>query len=456
MNKVQRKFRYKHLLNLSSNFVIVLAESIAFAYSWLHHYSIVLNNPYFNQGNIVMVAFYMLLMYFITLSLHGYRISYQRTIDLIVTHIIAIVLTNIMAFMLISLIARGIVFPTSLYKVAGAQIAFVVPWLIFVRQVYQSLYPPRELLLIYGDKVPVDLMDKFKSRTDKFKITGSIKYSTYDKRLYKEIDKHLAVVLDDIPAQERNDILKYCYSKNIRTYVTPKISDIIMDAAEKEYLFDTPLYLARNYGISISQNAIKRLMDIVISVTLLLLASPFMLVIALAVKLYDGGPVFYSQERLTINHTTFMMHKFRSMKIDSEAKGAQLAKKNDDRITPVGKVIRRLHVDELPQLFSVLKGEMAFVGPRPERESIHEEYKQDIPEFDFRLKVKAGLTGFAQVYGKYNTTPYDKLKLDLTYIENYSYYLDIQIILMTVRILFQKDNSEGIDEGQRTAKKQKR
>ncbi len=141
------------------------------------------------------------------------------------------------------------------------------------------------------------------------------------------------------------------------------------------------------------------------------------------------------------------------MRMDSEREGAQLAKKDDDRITPVGRIIRRTHFDELPQIFNILKGEMSFVGPRPEREIIASEYERIIPEFSFRLKVKAGLTGYAQVYGKYNTTPYDKLKLDLTYIETYSFWLDLKLMLMTFKIIFQKENTEGIDKGQVTAVK---
>jgi len=139
------------------------------------------------------------------------------------------------------------------------------------------------------------------------------------------------------------------------------------------------------------------------------------------------------------------------MRMDYEREGAQLARKDDDRITPVGRIIRRTHFDELPQIFNILKGEMSFVGPRPEREIIAKEYEMVIPEFSFRLKVKAGLTGYAQIYGKYNTTPYDKLKLDLTYIENYSFWLDIKLMLMTFKIIFQKENTEGIDKKQKTA-----
>ena len=201
-------------------------------------------------------------------------------------------------------------------------------------------------------------------------------------------------------------------------------------------------------GLTAEQMLIKRIVDIVISLIGIVVSSPIMLVCAIAVKLYDGGPVFYRQERLTYKGKTFRIFKFRSMCVDSEKHGARLASKHDSRITPVGKVLRNLHFDELPQLFNILIGDMSVVGPRPERKAILKEYQKEIPEFYYRLKVKAGLTGYAQVYGKYNTTPYDKLKLDLFYIENYSLLLDFKLMLMTFKILFQKETSEGVNDAQ--------
>ena len=177
------------------------------------------------------------------------------------------------------------------------------------------------------------------------------------------------------------------------------------------------------------------------------------LIVAIADMIWDRGPIFYTQERLTQNGKTFRILKFRSMKVDSETDGARLAAKDDDRITKIGKVLRATHLDELPQVFNILMGQMSVVGPRPERPEIAAQYEEEIPEFRFRLKVKAGLTGYAQVYGKYNTTPYDKLKLDLFYIENYSFLLDIKLIFMTVKIFFQKEVSEGVDDKQVNALK---
>ena len=218
-------------------------------------------------------------------------------------------------------------------------------------------------------------------------------------------------------------------------------------------MFDTPLLMCRNQGISMEQRAAKRLLDIVVSGLGIIVSSPIMLIIAIAVKAYDGGPVFYLQDRLTYRGKEFRIRKFRSMCVDSEKNGARLASKHDSRITPVGHVLRNLHLDELPQLFNVFAGDMSLVGPRPERDMIMQEYEQEIPEFHYRLKVKAGLTGYAQVYGKYNTTPYDKLKLDLFYIENYSFLLDIKLLFMTVKIFFQKEVSEGVDDDQKNALK---
>jgi lipopolysaccharide/colanic/teichoic acid biosynthesis glycosyltransferase len=200
-----------------------------------------------------------------------------------------------------------------------------------------------------------------------------------------------------------------------------------------------------------NQILIKRLMDIVLSIIGIVITSPFMLVIALLIKLYDRGPVFYRQVRLTKDGKRFRIIKFRSMCVNSEKDGARLMAKGDKRVTPVGRVLRNIHFDELPQLFNILKGDMSIVGPRPERPEIFTRYEEEIPEFCFRLKVKAGLTGYAQVYGKYNTTPYDKLKLDMIYIENFSLLMDLKLILMTVKILFQKENAEGVDKEQKTA-----
>ena len=316
------------------------------------------------------------------------------------------------------------------------------------------LFPPRELLVIYGEYPFQPICNKIESRKDKFLIGGSMNVSAGWEALQKEIDKFKdgGVVISDVHSEMRNRILKYCYAKEIRVYITPKVSDILLRNAEPLHMFDTPLMLVRGSGLTIGQKFFKRLTDIVISLIMIVIASPFMLVAAILIKSYDHGPVLFKQKRLTEGRKEFYVYKFRSMIVDAEKDGvARLASANDSRITPVGKFIRATRMDELPQLFNILKGDMSIVGPRPERPEIAEEYEKEIPEFAYRLKVKAGLTGYAQIYGKYNTTAYDKLKLDLMYIEGYHILIDFKLILTTIKIIFMKESTEGVEEGQVTA-----
>ena len=312
---------------------------------------------------------------------------------------------------------------------------------------YRKLFPPLKLIEIYGEKAE-NLLYKFIGRPDKYIIAKSITFSDIAS-IAEEIDNFDAVLINDLPANQKNRILKLCFEKDKRVYFTPKLSDILVKGAEELNLFDTPLYLRRNNGIPIWKLAVKRFFDIVLSVFTLVVLSPVLLIVALAIKHEDGGPVFYKQERCTIGGKKFMILKFRSMIVDAEKDGRpHPVTEDDDRITKVGKVIRACRIDELPQLINILKGDMSIVGPRPERVEHVERYKAMIPEFAFREKMKGGLTGYAQVYGKYNTTALDKLKLDLMYITNYSLLLDVQIIFETVKILFQKESTEGFSEAQ--------
>ena len=326
-------------------------------------------------------------------------------------------------------------------------------WIWGTRYIYSKLYGARRLLVIYGDRDPGDVIHKMNTRKDKYDISGKVHICEGEEKIHAMMEKYEGVIIWDLPSQIRNRYLKYCFSHSIRCYMSPKISDIILLGTDRIHLFDTPLLMCRNQGLSMEQRAFKRVLDIIISGLGIIVSSPIMLIIAIAVKAYDGGPVFYLQDRLTYKGKEFRIRKFRSMCVDSEKNGARLASKHDSRITPVGHILRNLHLDELPQLFNVFMGDMSLVGPRPERDVIMQEYEKEIPEFHYRLKVKAGLTGYAQVYGKYNTTPYDKLKLDLFYIENYSFLLDIKLLFMTVKIFFQKEVSEGVDDDQKNALK---
>ncbi len=431
--------------------LVVFAQSALFAVVWYSYYRGLIFEPFWNKGNWVLIAMYALLLILFSRLFGGLRVGYLKRMDDIYSLTLAGICTDIVIYLQITLINRWFLSPVPLLIMTLVQFLVIVVWTFGSRYLFNHLYGARRMLVVYGDRKPDQLILKMEARKDKYNISGQIHISAGEKEIYRMMREYEAVIIWDLPSQIRNRYLKYCFAHSIRCYITPKISDVILTGTDRIHLFDTPLLVARNIGLNAEQLAFKRVMDIVISIISVIISSPIMLVCAAAVKAYDKGPVFYRQERLTQNGKTFRIFKFRSMRVDSESSGARLASKHDSRITPVGKVLRNLHFDELPQLFNVLAGDMSLVGPRPERKELMREYQREIPEFYYRLKVKAGLTGYAQVYGKYNTTPYDKLKLDLFYIENYSVMLDIKLMFMTFRILFQKETSEGVDDRQANA-----
>ncbi|MBQ5904657.1 MAG: sugar transferase [Clostridia bacterium] len=274
--------------------------------------------------------------------------------------------------------------------------------------------------------------------------------------LFESLKTVDAIFLCGVPSDYRNEVVKFCIANDKVAYVKPKISDTIIRGGKTIQLLNIPVYRCkRKDNSSLIYQCVKRALDIILSLIAIIISSPFMLGTAIAIKAYDRGPALYKQVRLTKNGKEFKVLKFRSMIQDAEKDGvARLAKDGDDRITPVGKFIRMTRLDELPQLFNILKGDMSFVGPRPERPEIAKQYENDMPEFALRLQVKAGLTGYAQVYGKYNTPPYDKVQMDLMYIANQSLFEDLRLMLMTFKIVFIPSSTEGVDSTQTTAKRQ--
>lgn len=450
---MKTKERTKRAVMFWIKILLVLVQTGLYAWLWYTSLKELAQIKYWNRGNWAVVGLYFVLTVVFSKAFGGYKVGYLRNWDVIYPQIFAVLVTNGITYIQLCLIGNWKLGEniTPILILTGLDLALVTVWVLLMRWIYANLFPPHQMLLIHGDISPDAIMHKLSTRQDKFHIKETIHINHGIDAVLDKIDEHEVVLIGDIPAHERNIFLKYCFARSIRCYCVPKISDIMITSAANIEMFDSPLLLFRNCGLTTRQMVLKRLMDVLISIVGIILSSPIMLICAAAIKLYDRGPVFYRQERLTEGGEPFAILKFRSMIVDSEKHGARLAAKHDSRITPVGRVLRRLHFDELPQLFNILKGEMSLVGPRPEREEIYEEYEKYIPQFRYRLKMKAGLTGYAQVYGNYQTVPYDKLKLDLTYIEKYSILLDIKLMFMTVKILFQKEKSEGVDDSMTTA-----
>ena len=450
-----RREKYKRLIMFLASVLVIGLQTLNFAYVWFTQYNFrsVIGSTYWRRGHWALFALYALIVFIVSRLFGALKVGYMRMLDVIISQILSVICTNIIAYIQLALIGRWRFMDNGVPMVylTLVNLAVVLFWAAAVRWMYVNIYPPRQMILVYDSRNPEKLLKNISSRADKYVISEAVYLGRGMDYIKERILQYQGVMIGDMPSHERNLLVKYCFEKNIRCYCSPKISDIMIMSSEKMHMFDTPLLLFRNRGLTVEQQAFKRMFDIICSMLMLVILSPVMLIISLLVKGYDGGPIFYKQERLTQDGKVFLVYKFRSMRVDSEKAGARLAMKNDDRITPVGRVLRNIHFDELPQLLNILKGDMSLVGPRPERPEIAAEYEKEIPEFSYRLKVKAGLTGYAQVYGKYNTTPYDKLKLDLTYIENYSFFLDLQLIATTVKILFQKENTEGVEQWQVTA-----
>ena len=305
----------------------------------------------------------------------------------------------------------------------------------------------KQALYVYGDRENwARTVKENNSRNGYFHISKAVSYKEGISFIEKILPKYQALFLGVLPDKERNLLLKAGISKDRECYLVPGIADIYLQNSRVIRLHDKVLFSSGRGFLTREQERVKRAEDILFALLLLIPSLPLMALISLCIKAEDGGPVFYRQERVTQYGRSFSMLKFRSMVQEAEKDGPQLAAKHDARITRTGKILRNLHLDELPQLFNVLAGQMSMVGPRPERREFIEDYSRIIPEFRERLRVKGGLTGYAQIYGKYSTGPEDKLKYDLIYIYNYSLRLDIRLLFLTVRIFFQKENAQGVEE----------
>ena len=442
----------KPVFRLISASIMAMIAVVSFAFVWQKYIRDHNNTGHLlGYGNIGMA----LIIYYVLFVLsgswfHAFKIGVERRAKLVAGVVFAVWATDIIEVFISIAITGNFRFVWDFawrYFFLAIGQSFVLSVLVLASvTIFWSVYPPIKVIEITGSRTK-KLHDKLNGLRNKYQIIKRLDCQVLTSDLMAEIEKAEAVLVNDIPASFENDIIKLCFELNKRVYVTPKISDIIMKSSENLNVVDTPIFLCRNQIMTPFQETVKRILDIIFSLLAVIVFSPILLITAIAIKLEDRGPVFFKQERVTKGDRRFMILKFRSMIVDAEKDGRpHPAGEKDDRITKVGRVIRACRVDELPQLINILKGDMSIVGPRPERVEHVEKYSSEIPEFKYRHKVKGGLTGYAQVYGKYNTTALDKLKLDLLYITNYSLILDIQILFETLKILFIKDSTEGFDE----------
>ena len=400
------------------------------------------------KGNLFVTGIYFFIYIIFVFIFDCFNIDDNKLGNSIFSYFLVLFFTNIFIYFIIIIptYARGFVKIMPLVRAGIYQYINIVFFVIILNYILKKFFPPNKMLLISDKEYLDELYLKINERKDIFNVTKKIDTSIDLNEIYSICKDYKNVIIGDISSNIRNDILKYCFSNSIITYVLPKLSDIILKNSKELYVIDSPIIVSNNFGIDAFNSFFKRIFDIIFSIISIVILSPIFIIVSLLIKIEDGGDILFIQKRVTIDNKIFDIYKFRSMKMDNNQNKVIPTIDNDDRITKIGKFIRKFHIDELPQLFNCLKGDMSIVGPRPERIEHVRMYTDKIIEFKYRSKVRAGITGLAQIYGRYNTTAYDKLKLDLIYISNYSILFDIELILKTLKVLVMKENTEGFDE----------
>lgn len=445
------KFRHNLLLRMVKILNVILI-TIPFIMCWALYYSSRINFPYYRTGNILIIFLFMVLYMVFGRLYDAFVINLSRISEIVYSQFLAVSFTDLMMYIIICLLSSKLANLWPGIACLFGQIIVSWFWAFWSHKWYFRTFKPIPTIIVYENKKSLKELNSSIVLLKRFNIIKTIKADDCldDFSFLNDIG---AIFLCGNKSSKRNVILKECIKRDIDIFICPGISDIILSGAYPIHAFPFPVLKTSRYMPQPEYVFFKRLFDIILSAFLLIITLPISLIVAIAIKAYDGGPCFYKQTRLTKDGKEFGILKFRSMIVDAEKDGvARLSSgNNDSRITPIGRFIRACRMDELPQLLNILKGDMTFVGPRAERPELTEKYSEKIPEFKLRLQAKAGLTGYAQVYGKYNTEPYEKLQMDLMYIVHPSLIEDLKIILATVKILFMKDSTEGIQEGQTTA-----
>ena len=398
------------------------------------------------MSTFVIIGILMLIVY------GNFRIGQEKSKQIIFSMMLAVLITDIITYLQLMIMNTN---PDNNIQFKFEHldlfvIVFIIQMIIITvfsyngNNIYFRLFNPRKTLIIF-DRDDASL-SKITRVMNQFKLQYKIEnvVNSYDDYAFELIQESDYVILLDMDENRRNEFAEFCYAFDKSFAYEASLPTVVSMSGSHVVYDDKSMVNVELGGLSIEERILKRFMDIIMASFGLLLTLPILILVALFIKLDDGGPIFFRQKRFTKDGKIFKVIKFRSMKQNVENYSAT---ENDDRITRMGHILRKTRLDELPQLFNVLAGDMSVVGPRPEMIENVEKYEQELPEFRYRLKVKGGVTGIAQIEGKYNTSPMDKLLMDLVYIENYSIWNDIKLVLRTLIVVFKSDSTEGFEEG---------
>lgn len=405
------------------------------------------------KGSGVLLLLYGTILYFTCRIYNSFLFGRARVQEIILSWILCLFITNTIEYFQLGLRVFHLLPVGGFLAIFAVQVIFVIPLTYFINKLYFYLNPADKAIIIFGREKKARAYCKILQQHHRhFEIKNTLSQDEPQEKLLRHIDESESVFFLDVDERIREYLLSYCFRHNKRIYILPTFAGVLLNTAEVLWISHTPMFLPKSPQLDWGTRFIKRGMDILFSAAALLLLSWLMVIVGVVIRLFDRYPAIYKQTRVTRGGKIFTLYKFRSMRIDAEDDGIpRLASKNDDRVTTVGRFIRRTRIDELPQLFNVLLGSMSLVGPRPERPEIAKLYEEAYPDFSFRTKVKAGLTGFAQIYGKYNTEPEEKLFLDIMYIEQFSIWQDLKLILQTFKVIFRSSSTEEIAVDKMTA-----
>ena len=386
----------------------------------------------------------------------GFDVGRKKSKPVISAMISGIAVTDVVTYLQLEIMnvnenynSHLILFGPDLLCLLLCYVIQVILIILFVRignQMYFHFTPPRSCLLILGSPSQEDsLRAKVERYKLQWRVDDAVLYNVPD--LKDRIEKAEVIFLGQVPEDAKFPLLKICYDDRKDVMCKAELEEIMLCNA-RPAIVDDAAFLSMDYNKStLFQRFAKRCGDILLSLIALILFTPFILLISILIRLEDGGPVIFKQSRLTADGRPFTIRKFRTMTPHSELEDTQVSVAVDDpRITKVGAFLRRWRLDEIPQFFNILIGDMSLVGPRPEMMANVARYKMNLPSFVYREKMKAGLTGYAQIEGRYNTSAEDKLMLDMMYIESFSIWLDVKLILRTFTVLLKKDSTQGFQK----------
>lgn len=447
-----RKFKLAVLTRVAISVLVIGL----FAGVLIVFYGPIIFNKLGTIGYVVSLILYAIVYISLGNLFRAFKIMDFSIVETIFSQFLAFSIADLLLYCEICLIGRGYINIVPGVLTVGCQLFTVILWAILSKRMTMIFVKPEKTIVITGGQQTEEFIAKLQKLEAIFSVDTVTPLEFLGKSWKKKLDKFEAVILYEVPADCRADIVWYCMQNRKSLYLTPQLEEITLQGFGARHLIDTPMMKYEYRSERFWYNCMKRLIDILVSGVAFILVSPILLITAAAIKIEDHGPVFFKQKRCTKNGKVFEILKFRSMIVDAEKEGKSIpCRTGDPRITRVGRVIRKIRVDEFPQIINVLSGDMSLVGPRPERIEHVEEYTREIPEFAYRLRVKGGLTGYAQIYGKYNTSPYDKLRLDLQYIEQQSTFLDLKLLLLTIKIMFVPESTEGFSEEKSAAVSEK-